>query len=251
MKGPLATDLDWQLLKRVSRSFYLTLRLLPGEVREPIALAYLLARLSDTQADGAVTDAERELLGREGELRALLAKSEDRADIEKVWTTIREGQRFDEDRFRDPAPLTSAELDRYTYLVAGCVGEFWTVLCHRRMPGCFSRPVDEMLRLGVRFGQGLQLVNILRDRAEDAARGRIYVPESDRAEAFRSARQCLQEARQYAHAVRNWRLRVATALPLLLGEETLDLIEVRPDEARVKIPRSRVWLHLSRAVVFS
>ena len=39
------------LLRRVSRSFYLTLRVLPATLRTPIGLAYLLARAADTLAD--------------------------------------------------------------------------------------------------------------------------------------------------------------------------------------------------------
>ena len=39
------------LLKGVSRSFYLTLRVLPQDLREPVGLAYLLARAADTIAD--------------------------------------------------------------------------------------------------------------------------------------------------------------------------------------------------------
>ncbi|PKB63543.1 MAG: hypothetical protein BZY80_07095 [SAR202 cluster bacterium Io17-Chloro-G2] len=39
------------LLQAVSRSFYLTLRILPKELREPVGLAYLLARAADTIAD--------------------------------------------------------------------------------------------------------------------------------------------------------------------------------------------------------
>ncbi len=39
------------LLKRTSRSFYLTLRVLPAAVRPQIGLAYLLARTTDTVAD--------------------------------------------------------------------------------------------------------------------------------------------------------------------------------------------------------
>ena len=46
-KERLLTD----LLKDVSRAFYLTLRVLPGGLREPIGLAYLLARAADTIAD--------------------------------------------------------------------------------------------------------------------------------------------------------------------------------------------------------
>ena len=40
------------ILKGVSRSFYLTLRVLPAELREPIVLAYLLARAADTLGYG-------------------------------------------------------------------------------------------------------------------------------------------------------------------------------------------------------
>jgi farnesyl-diphosphate farnesyltransferase len=41
----------WQLLKGVSRSFYLSVRFLPSAIRPAIALGYLLARASDTIAD--------------------------------------------------------------------------------------------------------------------------------------------------------------------------------------------------------
>src|SRR6266571_6031354 len=39
------------ILARVSRSFYLSIRLLPKKLRDPVALGYLLARASDTIAD--------------------------------------------------------------------------------------------------------------------------------------------------------------------------------------------------------
>ena len=41
-----------ETLKGVSRSFYLTIRVLPKDLREPVGLAYLLARAADTIADG-------------------------------------------------------------------------------------------------------------------------------------------------------------------------------------------------------
>ena len=43
--------LGGKLLASVSRSFYLSIRILPGPLREVIGLAYLLARTSDTLAD--------------------------------------------------------------------------------------------------------------------------------------------------------------------------------------------------------
>lgn len=240
--------MDWPLLKAVSRSFYLTLRLLPGPVRESIALAYLLARISDTQADGADTPAEHELLRREPEIRGWLEASPDRVEIERVWTTIREGQAFDSERFARPEPLSSEELDRYTYLVAGCVGEFWTILCEKRLPGFARKTASEMIPLGIRFGQGLQLVNILRDRAADLGKGRVYVRETDLSMVLTQAREHLKTAREYVRAVRVFRLRVACALPFLLADETLDLVERNPTAARVKVSRSRVRVLLLRAL---
>src|SRR6184192_1177574 len=53
---PLAVN-ELELLKPVSRSFYLSIRLLPRALREPVALAYLLARTSDTIADSSAVDA--------------------------------------------------------------------------------------------------------------------------------------------------------------------------------------------------
>ena len=49
------------LLKGVSRSFYLTLRVLPRDLREPIGLAYLLARAADTIADTRLLPPDRRL----------------------------------------------------------------------------------------------------------------------------------------------------------------------------------------------
>ena len=49
------------LLRDVSRSFYLTLRVLPGSIRKPIGLAYLLARTTDTIADTELVALEQRL----------------------------------------------------------------------------------------------------------------------------------------------------------------------------------------------
>lgn len=45
-----------QLLKEHSRSFYLSLFILPSSLRFPISLAYLLARIADTIADHSILD---------------------------------------------------------------------------------------------------------------------------------------------------------------------------------------------------
>src|SRR5215468_559773 len=56
-----AAEFSWPLLKQVSRSFYWTLRALPRRARHPMALAYLLARTTDTIADTDLISVERRL----------------------------------------------------------------------------------------------------------------------------------------------------------------------------------------------
>src|SRR5437879_8564820 len=53
MSAHPAGHLETTILRSVSRSFYLSIRFLPARLRQPIALAYLLARATDTVADTA------------------------------------------------------------------------------------------------------------------------------------------------------------------------------------------------------
>lgn len=239
------TPFPWDLVNGTARTFALSLRLLPTPVREPIALAYLLARLTDTEADGAATPQEALLLERRSELLKLLRESPEKESIQAVWQEIQRGQEFDRSRFTEGSPpLSSTELDSYAHWVAGSAGEFWTRICFRRLPGFSKLPEDEMLRLGEAYGRGLQLVNILRDRAADAQRGRIYVPESDFVNVLVKARELLEAGEAYWRAIRKpRRLRAAVALPWRLAQETLKLIEAEPRAPRVKISRARVWMH--------
>jgi len=131
-------DLLTTLLRDVSRSFYLTLRVLPARVRRPIGLAYLLARATDTLADAAsvsvpvrqkaleslrerildagaptprwdgfdlecpeITDAERLLLKRIPEALGCLDHAQvwEKGCIRSVLETIVGGQRLDLERF--------------------------------------------------------------------------------------------------------------------------------------------------------
>lgn len=272
------------LLKRVSRSFYLSVRVLPAPMRRGVCIGYLLARASDTLADAqknaALLDAyETQLMGgapmaipenppgSDGE-RQLLAKlpavcaeldtlpEAESKLIREVVTTIISGQRLDMRRFAKADAdhvimlADEAELDDYTWRVAGSVGQFWTRLGFLTLGPRFSHMYPAKLEaLGIQFGQGLQLVNILRDVHEDLADGRGYLP-TDRAEWFQKARENLTAGLAYADAMRLKRLHVAVALPARIGIDTLDAIEAAGPaalERRVKIPRRRVWLHLAVA----
>lgn len=252
------------LLRGVSRTFHLSMRLLPFSLRPTIALAYALARLSDTIADSAslprqekvrllrgvppelptidVPDAdEARLLAAYPQLLDRLGRSSQEEDITMVWDVIRQGQIFDLERFPSTEPLSATELDRYAYMVAGSVGEFWTRQCFKHVPGFSAKPLEEMLVLGRDFGKALQRVNILRDRHADAMIGRLYVTSERFDEEFALAREGVQAGIAYASSIRKRRVRAATMLPALLADETLDLLATRRAEPRVRIPRAAVW----------
>src|SRR6185503_19637308 len=61
MDNRASQDLLGDLLSSVSRTFYLTLRILPRSIRTQIGLAYLLARATDTIADTQAVAVERRL----------------------------------------------------------------------------------------------------------------------------------------------------------------------------------------------
>jgi farnesyl-diphosphate farnesyltransferase len=296
------------LLRSVSRSFYLSLRFLPKALRDPLSLAYLLARATDTIADTAGppvmlrTEALRTLAAaiqgtatmdtvaqlRESFLRLQVDKAEramieqlpallewladlppdDRDEVRSVLIKINGGQLLDLERF-DPstsigALRTAEELDEYTYLVAGCVGEFWTRLCFRHVKNFSHRSESEMRELGVRYGQGLQLINILRDAGDDLRNGRCYFPSNELdslgvkpPEILRDATgiepimkkwrekagKGIEAGMEYAAAIRSRRVRFATILPAKIGARTLALLrEAGPDALtrRVKVPRAEV-----------
>lgn len=277
-----------EILRRTSRSFHLTIRLLPRAVRDDIALAYLLARATDTVADTATAPeverlhllrAARESLGRaeiagydaaawagrhrNAAERSLLLALPDlwrrmgerdeaaRRPMITVMGSILEGQIFDLERFTpEAAPLTGEELERYTYLVAGSVGEFWTDLCAARLPDFSHEPPQVMGARARHYGQGLQLVNILRDRRMDAALGRVYVRPGEIGAWTEQARRWLQDGADYCAALRSGRLRYATLLPALLGWRTLLLTEAQPASVitPAKVPRRELRQWMRRAL---
>ena len=309
------------LLRQVSRSFYLSIAILPRELREPIGLGYLLARAADTVADtrliarservkhleilrtafsggpadvGAVARAaiphqahaaERRLLARVGEaLERLEALPQaDRDEVRLVLATLTSGMIFDLMWFRgeDAETLGTLEtlddLDRYTYLVAGCVGPFWTSLHVAHRPRLRHWDVKDMSAWAVRFGKALQLTNVLRDIPGDLRNGRCYLPSLElvslglqprdlldpaSAERLRPlyrrllglALQHYDVAWRYTLAIprAEWRMRLACAWPLLIGLATLAALVAHPDPlgaARpIKISRRAVRAILMRSL---
>lgn len=286
-----------QALKEVSRSFYLSLRLLPSGMRAAASVAYLLARTSDTIADSAkapaelrmsclemfhesihgcqaprwplpllngITDPrERRLMETTADWLAWLnaLPAGQAALVREVVGIIIGGQQLDLRRFAgadagNPVSLTDdSDLEDYTWRVAGCVGAFWTRLGFAAMEEKFSTEREEvLLKRGVRFGKGLQLVNILRDLPADLSEGRCYLPVSDPKnlaglmECHRrwtaTAMDWVGDGFRYADALASRRLRSASVLPAMIARETLQRLasaDWQTLEQRVKVPRSSVY----------
>jgi farnesyl-diphosphate farnesyltransferase len=306
-----------EVLPGVSRSFALSLRVLPASLGAPLGVTYLVARAADTIADthalppaerlamlhvlraalddgsaalptppaSSVDGAERALLGRLPDV--LLAyrtlEAGDRGRARTVLRTLTQAmvdalEHFPPERAGQVGALeTRADLECYTYMNAGCVGEFWTdmVIAHR--PRCAAWEPAGMRALGARFGQGLQLVNVLRDLPRDLRLGRCYLPRVDLARlglapadlldprAMPRARPLvealIQEAvarldagRAYTLAVprREARLRLACAWPLLIGLGTLARLRraenLLDPAVMVKVPRGEVRRILARSL---
>lgn len=129
----------------------------------------------------------------------------------------------------------------YCYVVAGIVGELLTELFLVDAPSLEGER-GELEGAQIAFGEGLQLVNILKDVADDARDGRRYVPAGAREQLLALARADLRAAERYVAALaRGGAPRgflAFTTFPLLLARETLDRIEV--DGPGAKIGRARV-----------
>ena len=132
-----------------------------------------------------------------------------------------------------------SDLRSYCYAVAGIVGEMLTglFLLNARLA-----PVQALLeRNAALFGEGLQLVNILKDSSSDARSGRRYVPDSvDRADVFALARADLAAAAEYVLALqKNGAPRgfvAFTALPVELACASLDRIEKSGPGSKISRP---------------
>ena len=77
------------LLKEVSRSFYLTLRVLPGRIRPQIGLAYLLARTTDTIADTELVPLEQRLEALRALRERILGRSTSAAGLRRAGAEAR------------------------------------------------------------------------------------------------------------------------------------------------------------------
>ncbi len=262
------------LLARTSRTFALSIPLLPEPSRREVTLAYLLLRIADTLEDGihlppaSRHDALQQLLSvvTTGKIRdaeiwsrrwagsqpidnpdylelleqfpSVLRHIGDLSDLSRQIITQHAQQtiigmqqtlqQMDDDgvlRF-----ASTAQLRQYCYVVAGIVGEMLTELFLVHWASLHDRAA-QLRQIARYFGEGLQLVNILKDAEADAGAGRFFLPPQNSLEdMFRLARGDLLQAHQYIQALQE---AVAPAgliafarLPVELAEGTLARVEL-------------------------
>ena len=204
-----------EILQGVSRTFALNIPQLPDALRDVVGNVYALCRIADTIEDEpALSPAQKrafserfiEVVTGRGdvvpfsrELGALLSSSSTEREQDLVANTARmvritngfhAAQRRAIERcvrvmsrgmaeFQQNATPDGLEdishLNRYCYHVAGVVGETLTDLfCDYSAE--IRRRRDDLFALSVPFGQGLQMVNILKDIWEDHRRGACWLP---------------------------------------------------------------------------
>jgi len=241
-------------LKETSRTFYLPVVRLPAGLREAVASGYLCMRALDEIEDHPDIASERkvELLGElslafQGQTSL---EAFDRAPIDRAmegvqatlpevslhladWATLAppaiapriwEAIAAMSDRMAYWARINWSigsleDLDRYTFSVAGSVG---ILLCDLL---AFFEGSQVDRSQAVLFGRGLQLVNIVRNRSDDLARGIDFFPPNYSGERLMAyARECLERAEAYALSVPSRAFFALYQIPLKLAYATLDAL---------------------------
>ena len=232
-------DLAYQkaILSSVSRTFALTIPLLPSAIEKVVGNTYLLCRIVDTIEDAAdllpetkqylsllFLDAvlEKSLVasfvepclkalsdyGNQDELDLIAhtptvlrilhtCSKEDQEAVSRCVSIMSEGM----SRFHGKQTVAGLkdlnEFERYCYVVAGVVGELLTTIFRNHSPR-FAKNIQGQEALAIAFGQALQMTNILKDSPEDRARGVSWMPADMRQEELlRIAYQKLQDSLRY------------------------------------------------------
>jgi farnesyl-diphosphate farnesyltransferase len=204
-----------EILPRVSRTFALSIRLLPGTLGAAVRDAYLLCRIADTVEDAPIL----EPAAKAALLDLLAAAFDDPASLdafeasvsaitgEAAHVTLTRNARLvfaayaglpgaTRDRVRHwvremivgmrkfvlayPHGIRIQSLDEYKeycYYVAGTVGHLLTDLWHEHSPSIGARRHAALRERCRAFGRALQTVNILKDVTADARHeNSVYIP---------------------------------------------------------------------------
>jgi len=253
------------MLKETSRTFYIPISRLPVGLMEAVASAYLCLRAIDEIEDHPSLAAQDKVTCLHAISQALQA-GVDGLHWNDGWAGVREEvvsalpevtRRWADWVRLAPSAVaariwdataamadrmaswvdcgwdveTEANLDRYTFGVAGAVGLLLSDLW-----GWYDGTQTSRL-YAIGFGRGLQAVNILRNRAEDLKRGVDYFPANwGEAEMHAYARRNLALADAYIQGLPDGPARNFCTFPLTLAYATLEALI----QGREKLERSEV-----------
>jgi len=269
------------LLQKTSRTFALSIPLLPEPLQTEVAIAYLLFRIIDTFEDATHWPPPRRAEALEQFLRMLkLGDEHDHGELAARWLDDPplDHQGYLELLAATPEviewhhqlrPAAAEQLGRnvarsargmaevvrridgtgrlqletlqdlrdYCFVVAGIVGEMLTELFMLQSPSLQAVAGDLRAR-AVEFGEGLQLVNILKDAHADGAELRSYLPRAaSLAQVFTLARADLRRAVEYTELTRKAGaargLVAFNALNVRLAIATLHLLRDRGPGAKL------------------
>jgi farnesyl-diphosphate farnesyltransferase len=217
--GDLEADIAYQakILPGVSRTFALTIPVLPARLAHVVTNAYLLCRLADTIEDDVGLDDRQKskfhnrfvnvVEGREpaepfaADLLPLLSSrtlADERELVRNADKVTRVTRSFSDaerkallrcvrimcagmpefQRHKSLRGLENLEaMDEYCYYVAGVVGEMLTELFCLHCPELRAHE-EQLMGLAVSFGQGLQMTNILKDIWDDRQADTCWLPRS-------------------------------------------------------------------------
>ena len=252
------------ILKQTSRTFYIPISRLPLGLQEAVASAYLCMRAIDeiedhpdlsnaikvkllqtislslqAAVDGRVPDDLSVALSRD---RSQLAEVSIRiaewaqlapaAIAPRIWdATAAMADRMAYWAACNWEINTEADLDRYTFGVAGAVGLLLSDLW------AWYDGTQTNRTHAIAFGRGLQAVNILRNHNDDLTRGVNFFPTGWSADDLqRYARRNLALAAAYTTALPIGPALEFCQIPLALGHATLDVLAVGQE----KLSRSAV-----------
>ena len=221
----------------MSRTFALTIPLLPPSIEKVVGNTYLLCRIVDTIEDAGDLNAQTKQLLSTLFLDAVLEKSvvdtfvtpclealknygnqdeldlishtptvlrilhtctsQDQEAVSRCISIMSEGMSFFHGKQNQAGLQDLAEFEQYCYVVAGVVGELLTTIFGNHSPA-FKETIAGHEDLAIAFGQALQMTNILKDSPEDKARGVSWKPVgSSQAELLKLAYQKLQDSLNY------------------------------------------------------
>jgi phytoene synthase len=178
------TAADWRMCRDIARehgrTFYLASRLLPPARRCGILAAYAYCRVADDLVDRALVAADGDTAATIDRWETELA--EPNHPVARAFAATRATFGVPEQPVRDL--LTGIRIDlaptrfetwpalrTYCHLVAGTVGLIVAPILGCRDAGALNYAAE--------LGIAMQLTNILRDIAEDARMGRLYLPLDD------------------------------------------------------------------------